>query len=60
MIASESPVVRYLLEKSCVQWAFFQLCMGVVRIRERAFLDYALAIAPIRTKYVQETPTDLT
>ena len=32
--------------------------MGVVRIRERAFLDYATGIAHKCTKYVQETPMD--
>ena len=34
--------------------------MGVVRIRKRAFLDYATGIARIRTKYVQETLTNRT
>ena len=32
--------------------------MGAVRMCEWAFLDYATGIAHIRTKYVQETPTD--
>ena len=38
---------------------YIQLRVGVVRIRERALLDYATGIACIRTKYIQETPTDL-
>ena len=33
--------------------------MGVVRIHKWTFVDYAMGIACICTKYVQETPTDV-